>query len=625
MQHVCSRCCCSIAFRSILGNCHCSKVLWAPSGCRLVDCVDFFVIVVCCWHRVLRWRCAVGPLEVDDRRVLLVLYCLVCELRFRCVIVSDSFECRLGGHRPPIEAVKMSIADDSSDISILLNRNASDATVKSRIKSRSRSASCHAEWDISDSDAVSTAKSYKKKKTVRTGQVNSVSPMDTSVSTDPSTLMPPPLAPVTALPVMNRFESLSDVGDIDENAEWRTATGNKRRARKPKTTATSTTTANVSSVHTRPLKPPARPAGPKAPAITVTAPPSKELYSLVETVSKNHTYLARESELKIFPASADDHRRIVKSLVESEVSFFTHPVKDEARFRSVLYGIPHLPIETIREQLAAHKVVPVSIEYLLSREEREKNVQVASLANHEFNRLRSYVLEFSSAAVKRDDVHSVRFINRHVCKWRPFKSGGAGPTLCNRCCMFGHGQRSCGRSPVCSLCAQAHPASVCPLASMDNSKTKFCCINCVSNKLNAHHRASDPGCPSRELFMARRKAANEARSRGPTAKSYSAKKARSVLPPSRAPVSPQPRPSDRRSGPTSATSRPTSATPLNSQSYADAIRGPKIRKSAPANSDLFTLEECSLILFEAIEDLQNCHSKLDQLKVITKLLQKCLV
>lgn len=383
-----------------------------------------------------------------------------------------------------------------------------------------------------------------------------------------------------------------------------------------------TSIASGSANHTRPVEPVAPAATPstKVPVITITEPPTKDMYSVIDKLSTGHSFLSRPGELKIFPSSAALHGAITAKLAELNVPFFTHPIKKEARFRSVLFGIPHMPIATIVAHLSEHNITAASVDYLLTKQEREKGVSTASLAALESDRLRSYVLEFSSATVKREQVHSIKYINHHVCSWRIFKSGGNGPTLCNRCCMFGHGQRCCGRTPVCSRCAEAHLTSECPSAGK-GSKQKFKCINCINNNLNANHCASSPECPSRELYMSRRRQANEARnlkstSNAPNTRGTNHKHA------------PRSNSTTRNRAASTSRARTPHSVVIKSKSYADAVSGRR-SKATPSQTNahsqsLFSIEECADLLFGAIEELQCCHSKLDQLKVLTGLLQRCL-
>lgn len=490
----------------------------------------------------------------------------------------------------------------------------------SQNRQRAHSAGHTHEWIVCDS--VNDSSNNKRKKlTLKSAEEKKVQPMD---SNDSSEMPPPPSNPaiVASVKVQNQYARLSDCDD-DESVKSVPPFRNRavRNEKKPASGSA------YPSSHTRPLKPVANASGPKLPAITITEPPTKELYAIIDKVSKNHTFHARSGELKIFPSTVEYHCNITENLSKLNVPYFTHPIKGEARFKSVLFGIPHMRIEYIWQQLAAHKIKPVSVDYLLTKDEREKNVSISALADHDSNRLRSYVLEFASASVKREEVHSIKYINRHVCSWRNFKTGGNGPTLCNRCCMFGHGQRGCGRVPVCSLCAEAHLSSSCPLASRTDSKAKHRCINCTNNKLNFQHCASSLDCPSRELYINRRKTANEARNKFSSASTaLSARNAIHKSLPGTGGTHKQPR-TNILSSSSSSKLQITKSAATSSMSYAEAVSGPrkKATLSRMNTQALFTLDECADLLFNAIEELQLCQTKLDQMKVLTGLLSKCLV
>lgn len=61
--------------------------------------------------------------------------------------------------------------------------------------------------------------------------------------------------------------------------------------------------------------------------------------------------------------------------------------------------------------------------------------------------------------------------------------------------------------------------------------------------------------------------------------------------------------------------------PPLSQRAASAGERPNVNAS---ENDLFTFEEVSEMLFDSISELSQCKTKLDQLKVVAKLLRKCL-
>lgn len=541
--------------------------------------------------------------------------------------VSEYLRRRTGGLWPSNDFVIPNNRCDSINIKNNMKNNTSvsvdvsgGASVSKGVRGerRSRSSSLQNDWNVTDSDSENVSSAKPKKHKQNNNQNSTDMETDEPASNAGNSernLMPPPGAPLNLSPLLalsNRFDRLSD-----RNVEAKRQSTSKNNGAKNNRSSG----ASGSSSHTNPINSTVTASGQKVPVITVTQPPTKEMYDVIDKLSKDHTFYSRSGELKIFPSSAEYHRCITAKLIEMKVPFFTHPLKGEPRFRSVLYGIPHMPIATIVAQLLEHNIVPVSVEYLLTKEEREKNVSTAALAGLESNRLRSYVLEFSSVTVKRDQVHNIKYVNHHICSWRIFKSGGNGPTICNRCCMFGHGQRCCGRAAVCSRCAEAHSTSDCPLSPGKNGRMKFKCINCITNELDSKHCATSPDCPSRELYTSRRRQANEARNK----KSASSNSSH-VVTPRHVPRSNGP-PLKQATG-TSRARTPHRAATM-SKSYAEAISGARSRatpsQSKSHSQSIFSLDECADLLFSAIEDLQSCQSKLDQLKVIAGLLQKCLV
>lgn len=331
----------------------------------------------------------------------------------------------------------------------------------------------------SDNERASPV-SYKTKKKSHTSQSQTSLPGLSYVRPVATTAVPP-------FKLANRYQQLADRND-DVNGVFT-----------PRQVSTSL---RGSDKHTRPVvKPQDKPA--KAPSITITSSPTQSLYTIVNQVSESHSFLGRSNEHLIFPKTVDDHTRIMDELRQSNIPFYTDPTTDKSRFKQVLFGIPHMPIDDILNELEQHDINPISVEYIPSKIERENHISPLTLANQEMDTLRSYLFEFSPGDVTREKLLDVKCIGHHICKWRDFKNSGKGPTLCNRCCMFGHGQRNCGRDPVCAICSEAHLTSDCRLICSNN--TLFSCINCINNKSNHQHKANDPDCPSRGIFRNNRR------------------------------------------------------------------------------------------------------------------------
>lgn len=328
---------------------------------------------------------------------------------------------------------------------------------------------------------------------------------------------------------------------------------------------------------------------------------------------------------KIFPASIDDKNKIIEEIKKNEqISFFSHPEKDDKIFKVVLSGLPAIETkhieESIKEQL---KVQPTKVTMF----ETKSN-----------NKL--YLLHFNAAHVNKKTLEPVKYIYHHVVKWLPYKPKRNGPTQCYRCLMFGHGASQCNRYTVCMLCAGPHLAKDC-LTHTNETNTEFKCFNCFSAKIAHNHKANDVNCPFRQKYEearnnARNKRAPNQRTQANTQTSTQANTVRMVPPrrPTQLPIPSRPTFADyaRTTTPsTSHTQFDTTATTHNHPHTQTNTRyhNPSTSTNfAPGDSfngnpsnNLWTFAECSNILFDSIERLQKCNSKLEQLKVIADLLK----
>lgn len=262
--------------------------------------------------------------------------------------------------------------------------------------------------------------------------------------------------------------------------------------------------------------------------------------------------------------------------------FFTHQIKESG---SLLYAFPLFDSYEITADLKKTGIESISVTLNLRADERAAK---SANPNHAYNR--SYSLKFDASTTKRSQVEDVRFLLHHGCRWRKFQASANGPTVCFICSMIGHGMKTCHREEVCTICAGSHLASACT-----NRKPK--CANCVFNNLDPNHLATDANCPSRIAHQERRRAANKGPGK-PTLPKAQQKPAITLPRRDRFP----------------------SMASINSSTYADAVKS----RAAQPSDDLFTIEEITTIMFEAMNDLQRCRSKFDQMQVITRLLQKCL-
>lgn len=238
-----------------------------------------------------------------------------------------------------------------------------------------------------------------------------------------------------------------------------------------------------------------------------------------------------------------------------------------------------------------------------------------------------YLIHFNADEVNKKTLETVKYVYHHVIKWSPYKPKNKGPTQCLKCLWYGHGISGCQRYTASMLCAGQHLTKNCPTHSdktNTNTNNNFKCFNCMSAKIQHNHKANDVNCPFRQKYE---EARNKARSKTTTNKQSQPNASSFVA----APVPPPQHASYADSMRVQTTSIPASNSQAHtntrqshtstSQSSTNTFPGGNLNANANPSSNLWTFAECSNILFNSIENLQKCKSKLEQLQVIAQLLQ----
>lgn len=194
----------------------------------------------------------------------------------------------------------------------------------------------------------------------------------------------------------------------------------------------------------------------------------------------------------------------------------------------------------------------------------------------------------------------------HIIQWVPYRKRKSGPTQCLNCGMFGHGMATCGRKTICLLCGGNHKSKDCIFINDTNDQRVFKCNNCKINNLPYNHKANDDNCPMRTKYIEIRAAGNRGVNRPVATRTQQVLNinADAMFPPLH----------------TQATS---SAQPFK-HSYAN-IASNQNKQNAPApaqpndGNDLFTFAEISTIMLNCVNELTNCKTKIDQIRVIANL------
>lgn len=300
---------------------------------------------------------------------------------------------------------------------------------------------------------------------------------------------------------------------------------------------------------------------------------------------------------KIYPATLEDKKTIMDGLIGAKINFFSHPENDNKTFKIILSGLPNIDTKLIEDSVNEQiKVQPTRI---IMFESKSSN--------------KLYLLHFNATQVNKKTLEKVKYVYHHVIKWLAYKPKRNGPTQCYKCLMYGHGALQCGRYTACMLCAGPHPTKECNIKP-DDTNAEFKCFNCLSAKIQFNHKANDINCPFRQKYDDARKNARK----NTTNQNTKNNSQQFVQAPTPKPL--QASFADRLKADTATKTR---AQVNNSKTHSrrSSLYASSENVNATPSNNLWTFAECSNLLFNSVERLKKCNSKLEQLKVIADLLQ----
>lgn len=299
---------------------------------------------------------------------------------------------------------------------------------------------------------------------------------------------------------------------------------------------------------------------------------------------------------KILPNSLLEYDEIVKKLKNNQMKFFSHPMRDNQKFKLMLFGLPQLGIDTIKNEFKD----TFNIELVNIKEIKTSRSNLDDAL---------YMLEFNRNQITKREVIKIKYVYGIVIHWRNPLRRSRGPTQCSKCAMYGHGSANCFRAVACLGCGGAHDYSNCQLNKTNiEGPVIYKCFNCIKRNLKSvNHRADDPHCPSRKEYLdIRLKVTNKrkpASLRRPTYTDfYSSEdehpdaRINEILPKS----------SQKRSGKID-----------NHVSY--ATMASSIQRTD--DNDNLSNEKILDIYFEALDALEKCKTKYDKMRVLGNMLR----
>lgn len=291
--------------------------------------------------------------------------------------------------------------------------------------------------------------------------------------------------------------------------------------------------------------------------------------------------------IKIDLEKKEDHVTLADKLKADKFAFFTHSASDQKLFKVVLSGLPTIDPSIISNELKRFNINASSVSELSTKNPNP---------NHCL-----YLVQLPKNDVTLGQLRKIRAIDHVIVEWKPFQPRNKGPTQCKRCAMLGHGAQNCHRKEACLICASTnHVADNCPFKEETSKAFVFKCFNCASKNLtNTKHKASDPNCPSRAEYLEIRNKINHRN----TIRSNRQKQNFNAFN-----LKENNFPNLSKNADFAASNQSIGP------SYADRV------KTSPVNTELYSMEELSEILYTTVDELMACTSKGQQLKVLFKLL-----
>lgn len=318
----------------------------------------------------------------------------------------------------------------------------------------------------------------------------------------------------------------------------------------------------------------------KPPPIVITGK-LETLESAFKTLCSSKFFIKNISiGTKVFLTTFDDYEKCINELKSNNIEFFTYNRRDVKLFKSILCGLPEMETKDISDELKS--------KYNL-------NVEQISAIKSKFNNSNNtlYFVSFQSKEVSIRNLNQIKSINNIIVKWKKYIPKKKGPTQCHSCGMYGHGSSFCNRKKVCIICSNQHSMDQCPYNNTEQvDSIVFRCHNCSKQKLPCNHRADDINCPCRNNYLIFTN-----KSKQPSSNNLRNDRTFPTFPREKVNVSKR-------------------ADQFPGKSYAD-----QLKSNNATSNDLFSMEELFQIFSKAVIQLKNCSSKLDQIQVITSLLQ----
>lgn len=190
--------------------------------------------------------------------------------------------------------------------------------------------------------------------------------------------------------------------------------------------------------------------------------------------------------IKIMLNSIENFQKAKKCLEDEKKHFFTHDIASDKCTKFVLSGLPDLDLTYVKNELHEANITCL-------------DVQKMRLKTSRYEKQALYIVYFANNTMTLKQLKEHAYVLNLSVYWRPYISARSGPTQCNNCQQYGHGQKNCYFPPRCYKCGGKHLSDDCTLCNMEEDNFVPRCCLCGAN-----HESKDKYCPKRIEFIQNR-------------------------------------------------------------------------------------------------------------------------
>lgn len=223
----------------------------------------------------------------------------------------------------------------------------------------------------------------------------------------------------------------------------------------------------------------------KVPPIICIDANYNDIINLIKaTKIENYSLKYISMGLKVFCSTLDDYEMLCSSMKSNNVQFFTHDVSSRKTQKFVLSGLPNFEISEVKEALQQEKLEIIDVKKMKTKSDN---------VNHAL-----FLVYFNNNSTNLQNLRKVKFILNVCVDWKPYQQARNGPTQCNNCQLYGHGNKNCHLKPRCAKCGLKHLTSACMKDQQPQPEAQFihkCCL------CGGDHSSKDKSCPKRLSYI----------------------------------------------------------------------------------------------------------------------------